>query len=244
MNNKVVKVIAAILLVLLVVAARFYRSYRKAEARHARHKTEQTDKNNGQTDKVVEQKKNRECPLLDLSHKPNVVDLGLSVNWSSCNLGADAETDPGMYFAWGEMNPKTVYNNNNFKHIDGYSKRTPLKDEHDVVTVNLGKDWQIPSVNNWEELKQKCKWTWTDNHLNSGVPGYVVIGPSKKSIFLPAVGYKMESSLKYSKVMGAYWMRESYTVSWACEFSFSKESYKSTYTHRYLGCSIRPVCVK
>ena len=30
------------------------------------------------------------------------VDLGLSVKWAKCNVGAEKETDAGLYFAWGE----------------------------------------------------------------------------------------------------------------------------------------------
>ena len=30
------------------------------------------------------------------------VDLGLSVKWASCNVGAEKPEDFGLYFAWGE----------------------------------------------------------------------------------------------------------------------------------------------
>ncbi len=30
------------------------------------------------------------------------VDLGLSVLWATCNIGASRPEEPGHYFAWGE----------------------------------------------------------------------------------------------------------------------------------------------
>ena len=37
------------------------------------------------------------------------VDLGLSVKWAKCNLGAATEEDYGDYFAWAEIQPKDDY---------------------------------------------------------------------------------------------------------------------------------------
>ena len=38
-------------------------------------------------------------------NKHEYVDLGLSVNWATCNIGADKPEEYGDYFAWGEMAP-------------------------------------------------------------------------------------------------------------------------------------------
>ena len=40
-----------------------------------------------------------ETPMLSLYE---FVDLGLSVKWASCNVGAEKPEDFGLYFAWGE----------------------------------------------------------------------------------------------------------------------------------------------
>ena len=37
------------------------------------------------------------------------VDLGLSVKWATCNIGASTPEDCGDYFAWGEVEPKWFY---------------------------------------------------------------------------------------------------------------------------------------
>jgi len=38
-------------------------------------------------------------------HNYEYVDLGLSVNWATCNVGADKPEDSGDFFAWGETSP-------------------------------------------------------------------------------------------------------------------------------------------
>ena len=44
------------------------------------------------------------------NNKLQPVDLRLSVKWASLNLGASKPTDYGEYYAWGETEPKDVYN--------------------------------------------------------------------------------------------------------------------------------------
>ena len=41
--------------------------------------------------------------------EPEAVDLGLSVKWSSVNLGASKPEDPGCYYAWAELSPKNLH---------------------------------------------------------------------------------------------------------------------------------------
>ena len=37
------------------------------------------------------------------------VDLGLSVRWANCNVGATKPTESGAFFAWGETVEKEIY---------------------------------------------------------------------------------------------------------------------------------------
>ena len=42
-------------------------------------------------------------PALSLTAQvPELVDLGLSVKWASCNLGATKPEETGDYYMWGE----------------------------------------------------------------------------------------------------------------------------------------------
>ncbi len=50
------------------------------------------------------------------NHK--AVDLGLSVKWADCNLGAANPSEQGAFFAWGETEQKSSYTPANYKWCD------------------------------------------------------------------------------------------------------------------------------
>ena len=59
------------------------------------------------------------CILMSIgipaSAQHEYVDLGLSVKWATCNVGAEKPTDKGDLFAWGETEPKSEYTMSNYK---------------------------------------------------------------------------------------------------------------------------------
>ena len=66
---------------------------------------------------------NNGAPQQDLQTKPthalsynwlSPADLGLSVKWARCNIGAMHLTDCGGYFAWGELVDKHSYTVQNY----------------------------------------------------------------------------------------------------------------------------------
>lgn len=149
-----------------------------------------------------------------------LVDLGLSVKWATTNVGATTPEGYGDYFAWGETKPKTDYSWSTYKWCNGTEKtltkyntsseysysapdnKTTLDLADDAANANwLGK-WRMPTYDEMDELKTRCTWTWTT--LNS-VSGYKVTGPSGNSIFLPAAGYYIGTSLKSNGTNGYIW---------------------------------------
>lgn len=52
------------------------------------------------------------------------VDLGLSVSWASCNVGAAKVTDNGNYYALGEVLTKEEYSWDTYRHANGKDKLT------------------------------------------------------------------------------------------------------------------------
>ena len=117
------------------------------------------------------------------------VDLGLSVYWASCNLGAEKPEEYGEYYAWGETSPKSSYEVSNYSYYDHDTMQyIDIGDdisgtEYDAATVNLGGDWRMPTRAEFQELKNKCTWEW--QQIN-GINGYLVSGTNGNSIFLPA----------------------------------------------------------
>ena len=130
------------------------------------------------------------------------VDLGLSVKWATCNVGATSPEDYGHYFAWGETSPKDEYTEDNCSTYGKQMSEIAGDAQYDAATANWGGDWRMPTEAEQEELLDNCTWKWT---TQNGVNGYNVKGPSGNSIFLPAAGYRHGSSLYDDGRDGLYW---------------------------------------
>ena len=189
------------------------------------------------------------------------VDLGLSVLWATCNVGAEKPEDYGDYFAWGETTPKENYDWSTYKYCKGTSKtltkycsnsgygyngftdnKTVLDPEDDAATVNWGGSWRMPTDAEMTELREKCTWTWI---TQNGVNGYKVVGKNGNSIFLPAAGYMGGSSLSHAGLRGLYWSSsfDTSTQNDAYGVNFSLSGvYRHNYYDRRNGQSVRPVC--
>ena len=174
-----------------------------------------------------------------LGEPSEMVDLGLSVKWATCNVGATTPEGYGEYFAWGETKPKSNYSSSNYTYD---ADPATLPSYADAATVNWGGAWRMPTRAEWTELIDNCTWTWT---TQNGVEGYKVTSKSNgNSIFLPVTGYRYDSSLKFGD-FGYYWIPSLNTVysSLASYFYFSPNSLETQSNYdRYFGLSVRPVC--
>ena len=165
------------------------------------------------------------------------VDLGLPSGtlWATCNVGASKPEEYGDYFAWGETKPKTTYN-----------WSTYLEPSDDAATVNWGSGWQMPSREQLNELINSSYTTRTWTTLN-GVEGEKITSKSNgNSIFLPAAGYRSDTSLSNAGSYGHYWSRSLRTSSsnYAYYLYFGSSYVFTYYFSRYYGQSVRPVRVK
>lgn len=185
------------------------------------------------------------------------IDLGLSVKWASCNVGAERPEEYGNYYAWGETEPKTKYDWSTYKYCRGsynsmtkyctsssygiVDDKTVLDPSDDAATVNWGGSWRMPTRAEQDELRSKCKWTWT---TQNGVKGYKVVGPNGNSIFLPAAGFMYGTSLYDVGSNGYYWSSSLYTSNPASAYSvdFHLSNVSRYSSSRNYGRSVRPVC--
>ena len=186
------------------------------------------------------------------------VDLGLSVKWATCNVGATKPEDYGDYFAWGETQPKSEYNWKNYKWCEGsddtltkyctdsddgiVDNKTVLDLTDDAANVNWGGDWRMPTWTEWYELLEECTWIWSS--LN-GVIGYNVTSKiNNNSIFLPAAGYRVNTDLDGVGSFGNYW---SQSRNWLNSGSADDWSFHmfcigcTSIGERYSGLPVRPV---
>ena len=178
------------------------------------------------------------------------VDLGLSVKWATCNVGATSPEDYGNYYAWGETSTKSNYSSSNCPTYElsesklqsqGYiDSEGNLTSQYDAARANWGGSWRMPTKAEMQELEDKCTWTWT---TQNGVNGYKVTGPNGNNIFLPAAGYRDGSSLSLAGSHGYYWSstpHESYSY-YAYNLYFNSDYHGMYGSYRDDGQSVRPV---
>ena len=190
------------------------------------------------------------------------VDLGLSVKWATCNVGASSPEEYGSYFAWGETTPQTDYYWSTYKWCNGsydtmtkyctdsdygtVDNKTVLDKEDDAASVNMGGSWRMPTYDELNELKTKCTWTWTSNYNGTGVAGRIVTSKTNgNSIFLPAAGYRYDSGLSGAGSGGYYWSSSLGTDRSSSAyylFFFGSDIVDWNYYDRYYGRSVRGVC--
>ena len=167
------------------------------------------------------------------------VDLGLSVCWAGWNVGASAPEDYGDYYAWGETSTKTSYTYDNSSTYGKSMGSIEGNSTYDVARAQWGGTWRLPTKAEFDELCNRCTWTWT---TYKGVEGYKVTGPNGNSIFLPAAGW-FGSSLSGRGTYGDYWSATPYESNsyYAYYLSFSSGYYYTDWDYRGYGYSVRPV---
>lgn len=194
------------------------------------------------------------CP--DNNH-PHLIDMGLSVKWACCNVGASSPVEYGGYFAWGETAEKSIYDWSTYKLCNGtdntmtkyctdsnygtVDSKTQLELSDDAARVKWGSPYRMPTIDELNELNDNCTWTWTSI---SGVDGYTITSKSKgNNIFLPATGYRNNGELKNAGSYGNY-LSSSLSTTDARRIRylyFHISGHGTDYYYRYYGRSVRPV---
>lgn len=147
-------------------------------------------------------------PVIQTIAGHNYVNLGLSVMWATCNIGATNCYDYGRYYGWGEISTKTSYTWNYYKfgnwntiskytlpdgetdcvHYDGNGVfigdyKSVLESADDAASYYWNTNCRIPTSAEVLELlnTENCLWIWcpSGNTEFNGVAGYKV--QSKKT---------------------------------------------------------------
>ena len=201
-----------------------------------------------------------EVNLSSLSYPaPEAVDLGLSVKWANCNLGARKEYETGYYFAWGETVPKASFSSGNhaYSNPGGLIELAP---GDDAARANLGGKWRMPT--RWEMWEL---WDFVangDGQLKyerrkaasgkSTVFGAVISNTTTgKSIFLPCAGRVDGTLIESFSGYGYYWTSslsrggaDGTAGSYCIGFDGTLEVVNEWTCGSYYGMPIRPVCDK
>lgn len=191
------------------------------------------------------------------------VDLGLSVRWANCNVGAESPEEFGGYYSWGETEEKSSYFCDDYKYMydsnyDGYCDEDEMTNighnisgtSYDVAHVKWGNGWRMPTESEFDELVKDCDWEWVKV---KDVGGYKITGPNGNSIFLPAASYRAEDwdGKDGEGMIGFYWSSTLYGGDYSCAYCVAFEHYRDDgeiYEEFFIaelercgGCCIRPV---
>ena len=181
------------------------------------------------------------------------VDLGLSVIWATCNLGASIPEEIGNHYAWGEAQPRpsgfgdwskykygssstsmTKYNNSSsYGTVDN---KSTLEMVDDAARTLLGGSWRMPTKAEYDELVNGCTKSWVDRN---GVTGVLLTSKNNgASIFFPLNALTQDEK-------GYYWSSSLYTSipynAWEFLFTTDNSTYGTYYGDRFHGRSIRAV---
>lgn len=197
-------------------------------------------------------------PTKGMHNGHEYVDLGLSVKWATCNIGAnDYPTRTGGYYAYGETKTKNNYTWDTYQHGKGSSQiykynndrrlgtvdnKTTLDLVDDAARQNWGGNWRIPTKHEIEELITKCNWQWT---TKGGILGYKVTSKVNANyIFLPGCSYVSFSSRAgqsgYGNYMSSTLSQDNLNM-YKLGFDPGGKPQCNTYA-RVFGYTIRPVC--
>lgn len=190
-----------------------------------------------------------------------VVNMGLSVNWAACNLGATTSSECGNFYAWGECSPKETYEWSNYKYGKGdfdillkYNTNTAFGTIDDIIKLEfsddaaretLGYGWRMPTTAEWQELIDNCRWSWTQR---GGNYGYLAVSKINGAVlFLPIHGYR-EGKGNFNKTKGGYYWSASLQAGYAAAAEYLELKAESNSnpcsmeaTFRSYGLLIRPV---
>lgn len=186
-------------------------------------------------------------PVPDSTPTPayEMVDLGLSVKWAKCNVGAEKETDYGMYFKFGDVvgTVDGVGYDESIPAVEADSNNNLLP-AYDTATQLMGEGYRMPTKEEIDELKDN-----TDHEVVTinDVKGMKF---SKKDdvntyIFIPFAGY-------YNSNRGSFLGVGSYSGLWSStlhEFASAYMLYcdsdgnvNTTSDARYFCHTVRAVC--
>ena len=214
---------------------------------------------------------------------PDVVDFGLSVKWLKCNLAGDKltnnESDYGYYYQWasttGYPDASThVFSSSwtdtpycivaayvSFSKYGTKDKKYTLEPMDDAVTVLLGSEYRMPTIDEFNELFNHCGLTLSGSFLSGSLsgttsvsstgrywvaagttvdgikyknPGCLCVGQDiTKRVFFPASGRCINSSVSNVGYQGGYW-------SSSLDSSNSKDPYNLCFTSSNYNSDIRP----
>lgn len=89
---------------------------------------------------------------------------------------------------------------------DENAMKTVLDPIDDAATQLMGKDWKMPTEDDFSELKIYTRYAWVTNYNDSGINGYLFTSKTNdNTLFIPAAGLAYDSSMGNAVNYGYVW---------------------------------------
>ena len=183
----------------------------------------------------------------------NIIISAIWLFWATSNIGAGKPEDCGNYYAWGETAPKASYTwDNYFDTKNGgetfsiyrYVQSTKptavptLRTMHDAAYSATGGEGRMPTMEEWNELFEKCSRSYTT------INGSYCIkfkGPNGNVLYLPWNGAYDAGTLVGKGTQYCYWssVLDRFTTSNKNALMFTSMSKSSQ--PKYYGAGVRAV---
>ena len=215
------------------------------------------------------------CSLMDDDGKVHYfqdgheyVEIG-GVKWAICNVGAEKETDRGLYFQWGDIQGYTAdqvgrgekcFRWDDYKYGNGeifqrttdmtkYNSsdgKTILEPLDDTARFHMGGGWRMPTEKDFRTLLANTTNQWVTDYRGSGVSGRLFISEAdnSKTLFFPCCGHCSGGVVYNVGSCGYYWNSSlnSSTVIYGGSLALGAWNYYITSNSRYFGFFVRGVC--
>ena len=192
------------------------------------------------------------------------VDLGLpsGTKWATCNVGADKETDYGLYFAFGETkgynrftNGNRTFDRRNYKFskksfIYNFTKYNNTDGKNvldlcdDAAHIHMCGKWHMPTDEQIIELIKNTESTWVSNYNNSGSNGRLFTSKRNgEKLFFPACGLLFAEGCYGLNKTGCFWSSsvDNYCSDCGRYLWFGTFSISNGIENRTLGLCVRGV---
>ena len=192
------------------------------------------------------------------------VDLGLpsGTKWAKNNVGANSETDYGLYFAFGETNGYNRFTNGdrtfdrrnykfsnksfiyNFTKYNNTDEKKVLDLCDDAAYIHMGGKWHMPTDEQIRELIKNTENTWVTDYNNSGVNGRLFTSKRNgEKLFFPACGLLFAEGYNGLNKFGYFWSNsvDNYRSDCGRDLLFGTVIIFNSIGNRTLGLCVRGV---
>lgn len=168
------------------------------------------------------------------------VDLGLSVEWATVNVGAAKPEEAGGLYGYGDntlFNTSTVASD--YVATDAENSEYDLPAENDLASMFILGAF-TPTKTQMQELLDNTTHEYT---TVNGVAGYRFTATNGNSIFMPVTGTRNGTTVSDEGTIGAYWTAtlDEVDTEHATALTLSDGNAQVSSAYRYEGLAIRAV---